>query len=391
MRRVRFLALLGVLAFLVPGQAQAPPPAPPADATSTVRDWYARFYDRPGSPAEWEVWARKLRAGKEAPEAVLSQLLGSPEFFARAGGTPEGFVRALFLDLAGREPRREEWADWARQVRGDNRNDVALAFLQKNAQTWQPPAEPDKRELLDAILEQTVRLRTEVERLQENAVLELRGQKERDLYASGDEVLQHLRDFRRGLRGGATREQLDDEFGRLDRRVHQLIETGRALAQDRAVLQRDLTRIEEADNQLHYALSSGNTSDDRGREVLRRRAADLVADVQDLQRTADYALAGNRAGGPVRDALGGLAESAERFRRVAEKGEERSRLRREFGEVERAWAAVADGLNRLAPFEGNRYLRGRAQQVDADLDHVHRILDMDTDRPRILMQLDRPK
>jgi hypothetical protein len=394
MRTVRYLPLLALLVFLAPGHAADQGPGRPlftSDPMQTVHNWYLQFYDRDGVPAEWAVWANQLRSGKEPPEVVLARLLGSGEYFNRAGSTPEGFVRALFLDLTGREPPRQEFAEWVRQVGPNNREQVALAFLKQNAQAWQPPAEAGQRDYVDSIRDQARTLADEVERFQQDVTLTLRGEKERELYDNADEVLQYLRQFRRSLRGGATREQVYRDFDKMDRRLHELIDAGRERIREQPVLQRDLARVEAADNQLHYALSQGDTTPERGRDVIRRRAADLYSDAQDFQRTADYALSSNRAAGQIRDAARAFVDSADHFRKDVERGAERDHMRREFGEVERAWGAVAEGLNRLSPYEGNSYLRSRALQLDSEIDALHRLLEMEGNRPRILMQLDRPK
>src|SRR5438105_2837807 len=53
----------------------------------------------------------------------------SQEYYNNAGGSPEGFVQALFQDLSGRRPTSEEMGYWVRRVVDRNRNDVAYALL----------------------------------------------------------------------------------------------------------------------------------------------------------------------------------------------------------------------------------------------------------------------
>jgi hypothetical protein len=92
-----------------------------------VRSWYQRFLHRDPDPL-WSVWVEAVRYGQE-PNAVLAAILGSQEYFNNAGGTPEGFVQALYQDISGRRPTPEEMGYWVRRVLDRDRNDVAYALL----------------------------------------------------------------------------------------------------------------------------------------------------------------------------------------------------------------------------------------------------------------------
>src|SRR5947209_2726768 len=106
MRRFLIGALLGVVALAQPAIAQ--PPGPSAEAL--VAGWYARFLNR-RPDAFAGSWVAALREG-QSPEAVLSQLLGSPEYLAKGGGTSEGFLQTLYRDVVGRPPLPQEMGYW---------------------------------------------------------------------------------------------------------------------------------------------------------------------------------------------------------------------------------------------------------------------------------------
>jgi len=106
MRRAILPALL-VLLFALPSSGQYSRYGGHADrdAQRTVARWYERFLDREPDPYS-ATWVQALRRGQES-EQVLSGILGSDEYYRRAGSTPAGFVRQLYLDLTGQpDPAR---------------------------------------------------------------------------------------------------------------------------------------------------------------------------------------------------------------------------------------------------------------------------------------------
>src|SRR5262249_18393717 len=58
----------------------------------------------------------------------------------KAGSTPEGYVRSLFRDLAGRDPTPAEMNYWARRAWYEPRSDIAYALLARYPQTGSAPA-----------------------------------------------------------------------------------------------------------------------------------------------------------------------------------------------------------------------------------------------------------
>lgn len=394
MRQLIVLTLLSLLTCAVPGTAQ-PSPRPQAygtdDPVALVRTWYRQFLDRDADPAGLASWTQQLRSG-QSHAAVLATLLDSPEYYQRAGSTPEGFIRALHLDLTGREAPPGELREWGQRLRTQDRRQVAQAFLQRFAQAWQPPRDGAERDFLVTAREQTRRLIAELEGLQEEIVAELRGQKERELYQRADAVLIDLRQFQRALRAGVTREHLARDFGRLDRRLHELLEDLQAVGQERRSLVRAAARVQQADHELHYALFQGDTSGENRRQVALRQASLLLAEARELQRTAQYVLANNRQGQHVAESIEQFVRSADHFWRSVDKEANAGHLRRDFTALNSAWQHVTRDLNALPQREGFNYLRSRAQRVDAVHDRLYRHWGPDgEERPRVFYGYDRSR
>jgi len=136
---------LALMLLPLPGAAQYPPGGYDSGPDQMVQEWYSKFLHRPADPAA-STWADQLRAG-QTPEDVLAQILGSPEYYNRGGGNPEGFVRRLYLDLTGRPPAPPELKFWVNDVYRSDRHDVAYRMLQRFPQSWGggPESEPDYR------------------------------------------------------------------------------------------------------------------------------------------------------------------------------------------------------------------------------------------------------
>jgi hypothetical protein len=99
-----------------------------------VKAWYITFLGRQAQGGEEQVWVNMLLAG-QTEEQVLSQILGSAEFFNRAqtlgfGDTPNGnYVRALYQLLLNRTASAGEVAGWVNAMPQIGRQGAALGFL----------------------------------------------------------------------------------------------------------------------------------------------------------------------------------------------------------------------------------------------------------------------
>jgi len=75
--------------------------ASPEYRTNLVDGWFTTFLHRAADPGAVATFVPMLGHGS-TDEAVVAQILGSPEFLADSGGTPGGYVGALYEVLLGR-------------------------------------------------------------------------------------------------------------------------------------------------------------------------------------------------------------------------------------------------------------------------------------------------
>jgi hypothetical protein len=71
---------------------------------------------------------------------VLSQLLASPEYYAKGGNTPQGFIQTIYPDVIGRPPTPGEMAFWYPRLAYTSRGDMAYALVTYTPLAWQTPA-----------------------------------------------------------------------------------------------------------------------------------------------------------------------------------------------------------------------------------------------------------
>jgi hypothetical protein len=153
MKRLILPTVVGLLALTPLGLAQPPryyppgrdyfPARPRSAEEDLARYWYKSYFRRPASPREMARVADLLRGGQR-PEDVLASLLGGREYLDYSGGTPEGLVTQLFLDVGHHEPSYEEVDSVLRNIDARDRRGLADWFLQQYPQNWIPglPASP---------------------------------------------------------------------------------------------------------------------------------------------------------------------------------------------------------------------------------------------------------
>src|SRR5207249_3720255 len=89
---------------------------------------YFTILGRDPSPAELDYWVGVFQSGARQ-ESVEAGFLGSPEFFARAGGTNTGFVTALYRQLLGRTPSTAETNYYLNRLVTEQRPGIAVSFV----------------------------------------------------------------------------------------------------------------------------------------------------------------------------------------------------------------------------------------------------------------------
>jgi hypothetical protein len=99
-----------------------------------VKSWYQLFLGRPALGGEELGWAKSLQLG-QPEEVVLSQILGSPEFYSHAqtlvavGSADQRYVQALYQLLLHRTASPAEVDGWVNKMPPLSRQGVALNFL----------------------------------------------------------------------------------------------------------------------------------------------------------------------------------------------------------------------------------------------------------------------
>ena len=94
-----------------------------------VNGYYEAFLGRARDAGGLSYWMAQLNGGA-SDQSVIAGFLGSGEFYADSGGTPDGFVTALYAKLLGRVPDSGGLAFWISQLSsGATRNAVAAGIL----------------------------------------------------------------------------------------------------------------------------------------------------------------------------------------------------------------------------------------------------------------------
>jgi hypothetical protein len=99
-----------------------------------VASWYQAYLGRQPVNGEELAWVTALQQG-QLDEMVLSQILGSAEFFNDAqsqvstGTTQQRFVQALYQKVLNRTPQATEVAYWVNLLPQLGQSGVALAFM----------------------------------------------------------------------------------------------------------------------------------------------------------------------------------------------------------------------------------------------------------------------
>lgn len=134
MNRIRILAAFGLLTLLLaPSLSHAQLPRDAA-LESAVRTWYLQYFNREVDPPSLNHWVGIIRGGMPMEE-TQARLLGSVEYFENHGNRPKRFIRGMYEDVLGYDPRPEELDFWVNRMAElapsrDERFLVSLEFLQ---------------------------------------------------------------------------------------------------------------------------------------------------------------------------------------------------------------------------------------------------------------------
>lgn len=123
--------------FLIPASA---PAQVYGDPNSLVDHWYRTYLGR-APDTGMSIWVNDLAQGAPADQ-VLASILGSDEYYQRAGATPAGYVTRLFNDFLNRPPNPADMNFWIGRMYTENRQLLALEFLDQNPAEWVGPNVP---------------------------------------------------------------------------------------------------------------------------------------------------------------------------------------------------------------------------------------------------------
>jgi len=238
------------------------------------------------------------------------------------------------------------------------------------------------KEYLTLVQAETHYLVRALERLQQTIINELDGRRERTLYRQADAALSLLVDFETALKPGVSRAQLYARYAPFESRLSELLDAVEKMGKEGRAVQREASRVESEDEELHFALSAGDTSAERVQQVFKRQARRLVTAAKELEQTAQYALLkapGQVSPGDFRK----LVEAAAHFQKSAEAGANPEQLRKDFREVDRSWQRALDVL-KLVKARENLHLVRTAAKMDQIHERLYRLLGLkEKDRPRL--------
>ena len=125
MRNPIAIALLTVMTLTA---SATPAFAQPGTYVDLVDGWYHRYLGRHIDPIGRRDHVHALRHGTP-PSVVEAAILSSPEYYLRHGGTPEGYVSALYREVLGRRATFHEFNRDVQHVLTCGRNEVALRVI----------------------------------------------------------------------------------------------------------------------------------------------------------------------------------------------------------------------------------------------------------------------
>lgn len=93
-----------------------------------IKSYYQKFLGRLPGQAEIDYYINDFKGKRH--EQIMAQFANSPEYFARGGGTNEGWVKFVYRDILGREADAAGIAFWVGHLQsGTTRYAVAYGFL----------------------------------------------------------------------------------------------------------------------------------------------------------------------------------------------------------------------------------------------------------------------
>jgi hypothetical protein len=228
-------------------------------------------------------------------------------------------------------------------------------------------------------------LNRDIELLADRILESVEKEKALALYRQADRLLGTVVAFEQACRAGVARQDLYRQFENMDRDLHALMEAVQAVAQGKPALERGITHVQAADEELHFALSAGDISEAHMKEVLQRQALALTLVTDGLDRLAEPVLGADQGRGVLKGDLHKLHAAAQKFQQLVLKSRDRQRLHSDFQELNLAWERVVGGLKALPPQESVILLRAAAR-VDRIHGRLYQMLGFKGKRPSLIIR-----
>lgn len=234
--------------------------------------------------------------------------------------------------------------------------DIQDASAQRKGVVQRVPS-PYQSEQLRTVSQWTNSVISELEHLQGDLAQNLRRNEAHELYHQTDQVLSSAMHFQRTVQDGRDRDHIYRDFQSFDQQLHQLFDT---LENSRTPgVAQHLSRIHYADDQLHRAISAGDTSDDRRAEVIARQAHALDREAKLLDELASRLHDGRNE--RLHNAIHDFAGKAAHFHETVESDQDRRHAKLDFSELQQSWSNVVRILNSS---DQSAYLYRQARRVE---------------------------
>jgi hypothetical protein len=225
-------------------------------------------------------------------------------------------------------------------------------------------------------------LAQELDNAEQYIVLSLRsGKDERTFYKQADAALGQVRKFNKDLTDKTARKQLYKEFDQLNDKLDKLLNH----VKDRFALDAPLrliaNRIRAAREEVRYNLLLGDTDEGRSRELLQSQIGALLAAVENLNATGQYALSSDPDQAELLVNMKAFLQATQKFQLAMANGAKGAELRRSFEIVFSTWDKVVTGMTMVSATE-NASLARSTLRTDTAFERVHRLLEYGGKRPR---------
>ncbi len=251
---------------------------------------------------------------------------------------------------------------------------VPLSVRGAEPQPPRSPAPPSRSSDASSAERWVGQLEDAIDRLQEDLYFE-RGTYPAGLQEKADRASATVAHYHKTVRDGDRRRQMRD-FREMDEEIHKLVELLERSGDP--WLRRQASRIRHPDEQLHFALRTGqDTREGVDTALIARHAHLLEREAKSLQDVGDRV---SRQDQRLRKTIERFVHEAEHFHEVAEKDADLDHLRRDFEDLDDAWHEVVEYINQS---RYGLYFRRAAQDVNLVHNQIHTLVTRQSGPPEV--------